>query len=230
MTQNQDCCILLFVKYPQKGQVKQRLAADLSEEIVQEVYRCFVHDTIKKITPIDAQLIVCFQPATAQKQFQKWLGSTMKFLPQQGTDLGERMKNSFSSAFTQGYRRVLLMGSDSPDLPESFLHNAFSELQTHEVVLGPSVDGGYYLIGFRDTTFTPRIFEGIPWSTPTVFQETMKKIKEAHKSVSTLPVWSDVDTLTDLQNLITRSKHTAFKSSDTITFLQQQNIPLEKAS
>jgi uncharacterized protein len=224
--QNQDTAILLFVKYPEGGQVKLRLSADLNEEIVPDLYRCFVQDTLATVKKIDARLFVCFLPIEAQQKFQTWLGPTMLFLPQNGADLGERMKNSFSQVFTKGFRRVILMGSDSPDIPETFLQSAFAELQTHDVVLGPSSDGGYYLIGFQNTTFTPSVFEDINWSTSTVFQETIAKIKGASRLVSILPVWSDVDTIADLKNLISRSKNTAFKSSHTITYLHQHHIQL----
>jgi rSAM/selenodomain-associated transferase 1 len=226
---NHDTCILLFVKYPEKGKVKRRLTTDLNEEIIQELYRCFVQDTLTTIKKIDTHLFICFFPVDLEKKFHEWLGSTFSYLPQKGTNLGERMKNCFSEAFTKGFRKVVLMGSDSPDLTEAFLHSAFAELQTHNVVLGPSSDGGYYLIGFRNTTFTPSVFEETHWSTPMVFKETMAKIKEANQSVSILPVWSDVDTITDLQNLVSRSKNTAFKFSQTITFLQQHNISLEQS-
>jgi rSAM/selenodomain-associated transferase 1 len=227
MIRHQDTAILMFVKYPESGQVKLRLSADLNEEMVPELYRCFVQDTLATVKKIDACLFVCFLPVDAQKKFQKWLGSTVFFLPQNGADLGERMKNCFSYVFKKGFRRVILIGSDSPDIPETFLHTAFTELQTHDVVLGPSSDGGYYLIGFQNTMFTSSVFEDIHWSTSTVFQETLAKIKAANCSVSVLSVWSDVDTITDLNNLISRSKNTAFKSSHTITYLQQHHIQLE---
>jgi hypothetical protein len=107
---------------------------------------------------------------------------------------------------------------------------AFTALQTQEVVLGPAADGGYYLIGFRDTSFTPSVFEEIHWSTPTVLAETMTKIKKANRTVNLLPVWSDVDTIADLRNLVVRSKNTAFKFSRTITYLRQHDINLEDAN
>ena len=84
MTENQDTCLLLFVKYPEKGKVKLRLSADLNEEIVQEIYRYFVQDTLTTVKKIDSQLFICFLPFDAQKKFMKWLGSTLLFLPQNG--------------------------------------------------------------------------------------------------------------------------------------------------
>ena len=224
MMPHHENCLLLFVKYPEKGQVKLRLSVDLDEELVQNLYRCFVQDTLATVNKITAQVFVCFLPVDAESKFREWLGTSHPFLPQEGTDLGERMKNCFSYAFSQGFRRAVLMGSDSPDLPVTFLHNAFAELRTHEIVIGPSSDGGYYLIGFQDTTFDPSAFEGISWSSPTVFWETLKKIKQKHSRISLLPAWSDVDTLADLKSLWKRNKNTAFKSSKTITFLRQNKI------
>jgi uncharacterized protein len=224
---NHGTCILLFVKYPTKGQVKHRLAANLAEEIVLELYRAFVKDTLSTLQHIETNLLICISPGYAQKKFQNWLGENYTFVPQKGKDLGERMKNSFGSAFQHGFRRVVLIGSDSPDLPKTFLHNALAELQNHDIVLGPSSDGGYYLIGFQNSTFEPSIFDGIHWSSPTVFQETIENIKKTNHGLSLLPMWSDVDTIDDLKNLVRRNRNTGFKSSETISYIRQQKILLE---
>ena len=227
MVKNQETCILLFVKYPEKGKVKLRLSVDINEDIVQELYRCFVQDTLTLVKKIDAQLFICFFPIEAQKKFQKWLGSTLLFLPQNGVDLGERMKNCFADVFTKGFQRAILIGSDSPDLLKKYIKQAFTILQTRDVVLGPTIDGGYYLIGFNTNAFTPNVFEDISWGNQTVFQETIMKIKQAHCSLGLLPIWSDVDTIADLKHLIQRAENTAFKSSQTMTYVRKNHIRLE---
>jgi len=224
---DQDTSILLFVKYPEKGKVKLRLSRDLDEDIVLELYRCFVQDTLVTIKKIDVPFFICFHPPDAQSKFQDWLGSTLQFLPQRGNDLGARMKNSFIEAFIKGFRKAILIGSDSPDLPEDIIIQAFNILQTKDIVIGPTIDGGYYLIGFRTSTFTPSVFEKIHWSSPLVFQETMMKLKQAHRSVGLLPVWSDIDTLSDLHNLVRRTRNTSFKSSNTMTYIHQHPIRME---
>jgi rSAM/selenodomain-associated transferase 1 len=227
MTTNQDTCILLFVKYPEKGKVKLRLSKDLNEDNVLEMYRCFVLDTLTMIEKIDVPFFICFHPPDAQSKFQNWLGSNLLFLPQRGNDLGERMKNSLAEVFTKGFQKAILMGSDSPDLPEDYIKQATTTLQTNDVVLGPTVDGGYYLIGFKTTTFTPSVFEEIHWSSPLVFQETMMKLKQAQCSLGLLPIWSDIDTLSDLNNLVRRTRNTSFKSSNTMTYIHQHPIQAE---
>jgi rSAM/selenodomain-associated transferase 1 len=212
------------MKYPEKGRIKLRLSADINEETVQELYRCFVQDTIATVKKINTQIFICFFPVDVQEKFHEWLGSQFLYLPQEGGDLGERMKHCFSEVFAKRFRRVILIGSDSPDLPASFLHTAFAELRTHEVVLGPSSDGGYYLIGFQHTAFDPSVFDQISWSSPSVLQETLKKIHHKKYSLSLLPVWSDVDTITDLRKLLNRNRNTAFKSSQTITYILRNKI------
>jgi len=221
---NQDTCVLCFVKYPEKGQVKLRLAVDLDEDVVVELYRNFVLDVVSILKKLDIQIYLCFSPVNAQKKFREWLGPSYSYVPQEGNDLGERMKNSFSHAFAEGFRRVILVGSDSPDLPSDFLRTAIRELQTHDMVLGPSSDGGYYLIGFRDDTFFPCVFDGISWSSSSVFEETIARVKNAGRSLSLLPAWSDVDIISDLKNLVRRNRNTAFKSSHTISYLRRKKI------
>lgn len=225
--ENHDCCVLLLMKFPEREKVKRRLAVGLTEDIAIELYRNFVLDTLSMLEELPFAFYICFYPAEAQKKFFDWLGTQYQFLPQEGNDLGERMRSCFKRAFALGFHRVVLIGSDSPDLPSEYLKESFIGLQTQDAVLGPAVDGGYYLIGFRDTTFTTSAFEMIHWSTPSVFAETMVKIKKANRTVHLLPSWSDVDTVNDLRNLVTRAKNTSFKSSRTITYIRQHHIFME---
>jgi rSAM/selenodomain-associated transferase 1 len=228
MTHAQSSCLLLFVKYPEKGKVKLRLSADLDEDTVVDLYRCFVSDTLDTIKKTHIQCYLCFYPTDMLEKFQKWLGTAMAFFPQEGTNLGQRMKNCFMQAFAKGYQHVILIGSDSPDLPADILLKALDELQTNDVVLGPSCDGGYYLIGFQNKSFEPSVFDDVHWGTASVFTETIQKIEKKNYHLSILPVWSDVDTLTDLKSLIKRNQNTSFISSTTMTYLKQKKmIPVE---
>lgn len=129
------------------------------------------------------------------------------------------MANAFKQVFSEGMEKAVIIGSDIPDLPESFIINAFAALSTHDVVIGPSVDGGYYLIGFRHDTFMPSVFKRISWGTDTVFLQTTKRLKKSHK-VYLLPLWSDIDQLDDVKRLFERSINTPFKNSRTISFIK----------
>ncbi len=223
---NQESCLLFFVKYPEKGKVKLRLSKDLDEGIAQELYQCFILDTLVMIEKMDIPFFICVSPSSKKSEFQRWLGSTNQYLTQKGKDLGERMKNSFKEVFAKGVQNAVLIGSDSPDLPEEYIKQAFATLETRDVVLGPTFDGGYYLIGFKASTFAPSAFEDILWSSPMVFQQTVTKIQHLKRSIGLLPTWSDIDTISDLRNLVDRSTNTSFKSSKTMTYLQHHQISL----
>lgn len=122
-------------------------------------------------------------------------------MPQRGENLGERMENCFTEAFTMNFKRVVLVGSDIPSLPLDFIEEAFVSLKENDVVIGPSLDGGYYLIGFKDKTFSSQVFKGIPWSTEKVFEQTMKILEREGLTVHSLKPLRDIDTIEDLRNL-----------------------------
>ncbi len=217
-------CLLLFAKYPEKGQVKTRLSAELDEDITVELYRNFVLDLLSMLKELRIQFQICFSPADSQEKFEKWLGTQYSYVPQQGDDLGQRMKNAFTHAFDQGFQRVVIIGSDSPDLPGSLINEAFLYLETHDAVIGPSTDGGYYLIGFNKAAFLPEVFEGIEWSTDTVLRKTLHILEKARLKFHQLPVWRDVDTLNDLRDLVQGSHNKGFSSSRTMSYIHKNYL------
>lgn len=221
MTKSNEKCTLLFMKYPKKGQVKTRISRKIGDLITVELYKNFVLDLLSTLDKIETDLWVCFYPKASQKKLAKWLGNKYFYIPQKGENLGQRMKNSFLEAFARGYRRVVVIGSDIPDLPGVFIKEAFSYFETSDVVIGPATDGGYYLVGFRYDTFLLKVFEGIHWSTDTVFRETMTILEKSNRKVHILPEWSDVDTIDDLRNLIQRNQDTEFKFSKTICLTEE---------
>jgi rSAM/selenodomain-associated transferase 1 len=228
VTPSADSCVLFFVKYPEKEKVKQRLAMGLTVEIAVELYKNFVLDSLSMLKGLAIPFYICIYPGSAKKRFNTWLGNQHQYLSQEGEGFGDRMVHCFQQAFAKGYNHVVLIGSDSPDLPGDYIRRAFALLKGYEAVLGPAADGGYYLIGFRQSRFTAEAFKGIHWSTSTVFEETMTKLQAAHRTVGLLPSWNDVDTITDLQKLIARAKDTSFKSSHTMTYVHQHDIGLEE--
>lgn len=224
MNNKKTTCILLFVKYPKKGMVKKRLAQDISEKIVVNLYKEFVKDTISTINQIKTPLIICYYPPTNLLKFQKWLGSQYTYIAQRGENLGERMVHCFTEVFTKEYQKAILIGSDSPDIPKKILTTALKQLKTNDIVLGPATDGGYYLIGFNKETFLPQLFENMSWSEKTVFTQTKEKIEKTKYKLNILPIWSDIDTIQDLHDFIQRNKKTQFKTSHSITYLQKNKI------
>jgi rSAM/selenodomain-associated transferase 1 len=196
-----DRCLLFFIKSPEKGRVKTRLASAVGDEMAVRLYRRFLLETLFTLNRGTFLFYLCFYPENSLSDLKGWLGDDYLYMPQKGEDLGERMKNGFIDAFAMNFKRVVLIGSDIPDLPLEFIEEAFTSLQEKDIVIGPSLDGGYYLIGFKDKNFSLRVFEGIPWSTKRVFEETMKILKQEGLTVHTLQHWRDIDTIDDLKNL-----------------------------
>lgn len=208
-----ETCIFLLVKYPEKGKVKVRLAKQVGDEVVVQLYKNFVLDTLSTLDSSGISFILCFYPKVALMKFERWLGSRYEYIPQRGMNLGERLRNGFMDVFSTGFSRVIALASDSPDLPEKILLEACAALQTHDAVIGPSLDGGYYLIGFQQNTFFSDTFKGIRWSTKSVFNGTIDKLRKGKRSIHILPCWADIDTCEDLKNVAEKSKNPNFHSS-----------------
>lgn len=215
-------CIIFFVKYPEKGKVKTRLAKIMGDNITVELYKNFVLDLISTIKNAEsAELNIFFSPANKKEKFIQWLGKNYIYKQQVGNDLGEKMKNAFVEVFKDYYKKVVIIGSDSPDLDSDIFNKAFSSLSRNDVVIGPSFDGGYYLIGFNKETFLSNIFDGIKWSRDRVFEDTMNILKIRKYKVSVLEKCHDVDTIDDLNLLFNKNKNTAFKNSKTFLYISK---------
>lgn len=195
-------CVIVFAKNPVPNQVKTRLVPALSPEQAATLYTAFLVDwcdTLAKLPDVD--LIIAYTPAAARSDLQALIGDDVIYIPQLGADLGERLTSATQWATEQGYTKILLVGSDSPTLPTSYISKASTRLDSRDVVIGPSTDGGYYLIGFSATNIAmtvPLIFEEIAWSTADVFQQTVARIQSLKASFGLLPPWYDIDTAEDL--------------------------------
>jgi len=221
-----DTCILFFIKYPSVGNVKTRLGKVIGEDVATSLYRHFVQDMLKGFEKVESQLRICYAPCgveNPEKEFKDWLGPQYAYREQEGSDLGERMKHAMQSAFDEGFQRVIVIGSDVPDFPPELLTKAFLDLDMQDVALGPSYDGGYYLIGFRKDTFIPEVFDNIPWSTRDVYRATLSKIHDADLELIRLPDWNDVDTIWDLNLLLRTSRNSSFRKSSTYALLREHS-------
>lgn len=196
-----DRCLLFFVKNPERGKVKSRLAAEIGDDSAVSLYKNLVVQMLSTLKEGTFPLYIYFFPKNAQKPIRNWLGREYLYIPQNGKDLGERMRNGFIDGFAMSYKRTVLIGSDIPNLPMKYIEEAFKSLKEMDAVIDPAFDSRYYLIGFKDKTFSPQVFEGIAWGTENVFDETMKKLKRFRRAVYTLPYLSDIDTAEDLKHL-----------------------------
>jgi len=226
MNRDSKNCVLFFVKYPMAGRVKTRLAEQIGQDTAADLYRNFVIDILATLKSLDANFKIVFALGGSQDQFQQWLGKEYPYIPQTGQHLGQRMKNAFLQAFGEGFNRVVVIGSDSPDLPEEYLELAFHALDMNDVVIGPSSDGGYYLIGFARNSFLPEAFEQISWSSDKVFEQTIDILQQHKQRLYLLPQWHDVDTLTDLESFSQRNKNSAFSNSATMRYLVEHKLSM----
>jgi hypothetical protein len=195
--------VVIMAKQPQPGAVKTRLCPPLSPHAAAALYEAFLRDKIAQVGTLKAaHAVIAYTPETAHDFFAT-LAPQFLLLPQHGNDLGARLANIFAHLFAAGYTGVLAIDSDTPTLPTEYLQQAVERvaLPQTDVVLGPSDDGGYYLIGLR--TLHPELFEDIPWSTAAVLPETRRRAAAKRLTVTDLPVWFDIDTSADLERLRT---------------------------
>ena len=190
----------IFVKQPVPGIVKTRLGAKIGMEQAAQLYEAFQHDILESTSSIDCQRVIAFAPNTeeAKSWFKKRVIANDKLWPQPDVSLGERLSVFFEQHLATD-DRVIVIGSDSPTIPMELIKSGLEALKQKDIVLGPAVDGGYYLVGQRN--FCPEMFQQIDWSGPNVLSQTVDRIRESNRSLALLPPWYDVDSLDDLRFL-----------------------------
>jgi uncharacterized protein len=192
--------LAVMAKAPVAGQVKTRLVPPLTEERAAEFYRALLLDQLENLSGIAfADLYLAYTPSEAAAWARSVIPPGFHSFPQRGNDLGERMNAIFTELWDRGHRNVVLIGSDLPALPLSYLKTAFDLLATQRAVLGPSRDGGYYLVGLNRPT--PEIFQNMTWSHNQVLGQTLARLNDHKIKVELLPEWFDVDTAADLKSL-----------------------------
>ena len=186
--------LLIFAKNPKAGKVKTRLAATIGTDAALYVYKQLVEHTVSVTNCLPVDKIVFYSDFV----FDEDAWNTEHYLKQlqNGKDLGERMNNAFASTFKNGYDRIVIIGTDCPALNAEIIMNAFACLDKYDVVIGPAEDGGYYLLGLKQ--LCSEVFENIPWSTSTVFDDTTRKCAALQLTYGLLPVLNDIDEENDL--------------------------------
>lgn len=199
------CALAVMTKAPRAGKVKTRLTPPLTPEETATLNTCFLRDTASSIVNTAnegiARGIAVYVPVGEEGAYIGILPDEFALLPQRGETLGEKMALAFEDLFLLGFESVCLIGSDSPTLPRQALSQAAQILSKPKdcVVLGPSEDGGYYLIGLKKPERS--LFENIEWSTERVLEQTLAKAKENNLEIHLLTTWYDVDDAASLQRL-----------------------------
>lgn len=186
--------VLYFVKYPEPGRVKTRLAKTLGAEVATIAYQRLaesIFQGVKDLGVKNVSTVVLFDPAEKELEIKQWLPGATSYQPQKGEGLGERLANAFHDAFQVGATQVLALASDTLGFKPEVISRAFDLLNFYEVVIGPVRDGGYYLIGLSAShTF---LFRDIPWSTQDVLQTTLRWIREEGLPYTFLEELEDLD-------------------------------------
>lgn len=186
--------LLVFVKNPLAGKVKTRLGKSIGYPQAAKVYQQLLAHTKQQILGLKADVQIWYGDFVNEADL--WSNAGFSKHLQVQKDLGQRMKSAMEQAFQQGAQKVVIIGSDCPEISTAILNQAFETLQTKDAVIGPANDGGYYLLGFSKFH---NLFENIAWSTATVLPQTLAKLEAAQLSYGLLPQLVDLDNLEDLK-------------------------------
>lgn len=189
--------IIFFIKQPVPGKVKTRLAKSIGDNQACNLYKCFIEDILSVLKKSGYDILIYYTPGDAEKPIKKWLGKNKYFVQSEG-NLGERMKNAFQTSFNAGYEKVLIIGSDLINISKALFDDAFESLDENNAVIGPSDDGGYYLLGFNKKDFLKEFFLNIPWSTNKVYKKTEYIFAKFNYKVKILDEKIDIDNIDDL--------------------------------
>ena len=213
--------LILFTRVPIPGQTKTRLMPFLSGEECAKVHTKFVQDIYAKSKMVDADVFVFYTPRDEQKLLEQYLDSEAIFLPQHGDDLGQRMKNAIGIALRMGYEKVVLIGTDIPQIHPETLKNAFDSLDEKDIVIHPTFDGGYYLIGMKQEYDS--IWKIERYGTNTVIYDTLQHMKNEKLSTAVGQMYYDVDDKNDLKHLYEDiKKGSVCNCPNTMAYLEQE--------
>jgi uncharacterized protein len=192
--------LIVFARRPEAGKVKTRLTTVLTPEQAAELHEAFVLDVLDSFRTVDADVRL-YLSGGASHDNSDFAPRGVDCFEQRGEDLGQRMQNAFIETFRAGYEKIAIVGTDHPTLPVSYINLSYTALQgTRSIAIGPSEDGGYYLLAMND--FFPELFVGMTYSHDSVFRQTVERAAVTGAFLTILPPWYDVDTPDDLQRLI----------------------------
>ena len=184
--------IIVFVRTPELGKVKTRLAKAIGDQAALTIYKLLLKHTSTVLHELSFDKVVYYSEKIENNDF--WKASLFEKKLQKG-DLGERMQQAFETAFDRGYKKVLIIGSDLFELTSTLIISALEALETYDISIGPSLDGGYYLLGMKE--LHPAVFKNKKWGTDSVLENTLQDLKQ--QNVKLLEALNDIDTFEDLQ-------------------------------
>lgn len=191
-----DRAIILFTRVPVPGQTKTRLMPDLSADSCARLHRCFLEDLRRECRKTGADLYICYTPEGKRDRLYPVFGTGARYIPQEGDGLGERMYRALRDVLEAGYQFCILMGTDVPEVRAEDLYRAFDLLKTHDIVLGPAADGGYYLVGMKKPHRC--VFEVQGYGKSSVLRDTVHQLRSQGLTAGLIRTVSDMDIWEDL--------------------------------
>ncbi|HEY9185492.1 MAG TPA: TIGR04282 family arsenosugar biosynthesis glycosyltransferase [Salegentibacter sp.] len=192
MKKNSEELLIIFAKNPEKGKVKTRLAKEIGDNAALDIYKFLLKHTYEVTKNLRVDKMIYYAENFPQQDIFE--SKTFRKKLQKGNDLGEKMEHAFYEAFSASYKRVILIGTDLPDISQRDIENAFVQLKVKDVVIGPAKDGGYYLLGMK--SINSKVFKDKAWSTSSVLENTLEDFKD--NNVKLLQTLSDIDVLSDI--------------------------------
>jgi rSAM/selenodomain-associated transferase 1 len=200
--------IIIFVKYPEEGKVKTRLASTASNKFAAGVYKILSKNIFDQVIKLknECDVHLFYAPFDSLGKIKDWVGQEFLFKEQSGADLGERIADAFEYVFLNNCKSAVIIGSDLPEIDSSIIIESFKLLESCDVVIAPSDDGGYSLLGMnKQHKF---LFENIEWSTDSVFEITQNIIMDNKLNLKIMSPLNDIDTFDELVNWFNESENT----------------------
>lgn len=186
--------LLIFTRNPKLGKVKTRLAKTVGDKTALNIYTFLLDKTKEVVKGLDCDKYIYYTEKILENDI--WDENSFEKNIQKGNHLGEKMRYAFANGFAKGYEKIIIIGSDLYDLTPQHIHEAFDKLNNHDIVMGPALDGGYYLLGMKKVH--QKIFVNKDWGTSSVRQETLKDLEK--DSVFLLEVLNDIDVFEDIKD------------------------------
>ena len=204
--------VIVFVKFPELGKVKTRLASSTSKNFAVELYKIVADNIFEEISKLNSgvDVFIFFSEVDDKTKVLKWVNKNFEFLEQRGSNLGEKISDAFEAVFLRGYSKSIIIGTDIPEMKAEILDDAFSVLENNDVVISPSNDGGYSLLGIKENYSF--LFNNIEWSTNSVFYNTYLKMVKNNLSFKKLSTLNDIDTKEDLIQWVNSTQNNFLKN------------------
>jgi len=195
LKQEKDNLLMIFTRNPELGKCKTRLAATVGDQVALDIYTFLLEHTVQITKDLNVTKEVHYSQNKNDNDL--WEAAIYNKMEQSGSDLGRRMEYAFAAGFEKGYQNIIIIGSDMYDLNQIDLEHAFTTLKTHDYVIGPAEDGGYYLFGMK--SLNSQVFKNKIWGTDSVLKDTLEDLKK--ENIKLLEVRNDIDYYEDIKDI-----------------------------